>query len=359
MPKFVIWYSNKMKQGTKIASSKHVPTVNPGRLVPFSRNTYSSVKELSSIQINGMAAIFDAMNRKKILSFDIKNVPDISTELVLDLPNSAISSQHDAGRIKAEMEALRKRVIQYQYPIAGIPADVSAPLVSTVIRHGSSCRVTIPVASLPWYLCMSVGFYNIELGIVRGLKSAQQKRLYITMLSKVNNATKEAVKKFTLKELAAEIGANTTKVTYAELCKIINPLIVFMKENSRFEMNMSVDYAHCIRSGRPAVEFIRLKVRKKDKDVSDCETYVLNNLNTYISILKAKDTKIINATQIFADMQERDLIEEYKDKVLKLGTDINMYKKANTIKKILIDDFRLDIYNKNAKRAVENDNNGK
>lgn len=317
---------------------------SPGRQIIVSRNVLSYVPDMSVMQTNTIIAIMDGLFN--FMQFGPAYVDDIMKEVVLPIPYAVIGRMHDPDKILDMISNLMRLQVKYAFTVPGVNTEVVSSLISSVFKKNGKFFVAIPPAALPFYLFCghSVGFAKAERDVLLAFSSNRQKYLYLSMAEKVDVKNKRGVLRLSLADFS-KFGLSKNCSAAAIKQKLIAPFQNKLKEcHSALSFELKPHYVSSCNRGRPRIDAFEFVI-SMNKSTSETDDYILVHkyLSRMFNLLKAPK---LTAVQVADMLHNNGAISDFIAKVSKFNDkhdNCNQFHQANTVRRILNDDFDINI----------------
>lgn len=330
-----------------------------GHRIHVSRNVIDGLAGMTTPQINTIIAIVDALS----LSLQYKApflFDSAGTDLTIPIPYTVIGGKHDPEQLVASISGLMSRQINYAYRVPGVNLEVITTFVSAIIRINGNIVVTVPYATLPYYLyCgQTVGFGVAERNILLQLHSAKQKILYLRLMAQVDRQTGMGTLRLSTEEMRGILGLPEDYPTKDIVTKIVRP---FVKKMENFDSIGTVSFSTVFHNsgskGRPTISGFSITATRHASSANgkNGESQPSLEMRTTLNILSRaiQETKKaqMTSTQVLAALEEKQTVGFFLDKMNRVIQNcrdknkmINWRKVANYMSKILAEDYQIDIF---------------
>lgn len=325
---------------------------------PFmvSRNTllFCQSSQLNTTQLNVIMNICKALQHEIIFgdSFPFQ----YRDEVVISICLNFVSGCHTYKDVMPSIIDLAKVKISYSYEFKGMATN-NVNLISSVEYCNGSFLITVSGATLPWYLFCGkgVGFAKIETNVFFNISSPREKKLYSYLVMYVDSETMIASKEISIQELRTLLGYSD-EVPFGRInARVILPLIQHLKDKgSCYALRVRRSDTHS-RRGRPATKNIifELNGAQKNEDSYEDALRLLSDCYNHWPH-KDKEHKPMNPCVILKNLGgdvftffakcERAGTEYKKKKQKEMNSGGYKIWRANTVKKILREDYGIDVY---------------
>lgn len=347
----------QLRQASDIRPNVSIMYTRPG-VINVSRNVISfiSITKLTVPQINTLVSIIWGLQKEMIYGTECET--NFSGEIEIPIAPKSISGSHSFKSVEAALLALMNLKLVYAHNFKGMVAGVVNMISSVEYRKGQF-YLAITGKALPWFLFCghNVGFAKVEPLIFLKISAVREKILYLILMTFVDAKNLSTRLRITAAEIRAKLQYNESVPMSRIIIRVIRPLIGHLKEyGSRFTVQVEYDTVHSGRRGKPAIESVCFIVDGAKKTGEMYET-VLEMLSSCWSIWKSAkntpmNTAIIlhrlgdNKSELYAKVI--DAVTKRNAKAEKEGKKIDAKAtaiwKANLVKKILREDYGIDVY---------------
>lgn len=352
----------QLRNACDISPGMTISYSDPG-FITVSRNTisFSALTTMSVPQLNMLITIIKTLQREMV--FGAKFPFQYTGEVEIPISLQDVSGCHSYEDVKPAILSLMDLKLIYSHEFDGMVAGVTTMISAVEYRNGRFF-VAVSGRALPWYLFCGtkVGFARIEPHVFSKLSSVREKILYLRLMSFVDNKTQIAEKRVSVQELREWLNYGNNEPIGRVKCRVIEPLIKHLNDyRSRYFIQLRYDTVQTGRQGKPAIGSVLFIVNGKVKSNEAYEQALNtisgswdywrsswpNPMNTAIILRKLGDdgipsfnAKIVNACSKRAAKAEK--------KNQKIETIIEKKWLANLVAKILLEDFKINVYeNKN------------
>lgn len=333
--------SISMNHGLRIIPN---PGTGPGRQITVSRNVLAYVPDMSVMQTNTIIAIMDGLYN--CMQFGPAYVGDNMQEIVLPIPYQVVGKTHDPEKILEMISNLMRLQVKYAFAVPGADTEVVSNLISSVFKKNGKFFVAIPPAALPFYLFCghSVGFAKAERDVLLAFSSNRQKYLYLAMAEKVDIKTKRGVLRLPLDDFS-KFGLPENCSAAAIKQKLIAPFQNKLKEcRSALSFELKTHYVSSCSRGRPRIDAFEFVITM-DKSSSESDDYihVYNYLKRMLDLIQAPK---LSAMQVADTLQNMGAMQDFIAKISRFMNkhdNCNKHHQANTVRRILNDDYEIEI----------------
>ena len=328
--------------------------------IKVSRNAISfvAVKRMTAIQMNVLMSIIDALQCALIFN-DCYPFQDTG-EIEIPINWRAVSGHHQPKDVVKNILLMMDMKLAYQYSFQSVVTPVISNLISAALYRDGLYFVTIPGKALSWFLYCgkNVGFAKIERNVFLAISSPREKILYLVVMSHVDKETKMGTWEASVDDLRELLGYEK-RDTFARInCRVIQPLIVHLKGyGSNYVLSVRQNKAMSGRKGKPAVEGVLFEIDGSHR-LDECYEAALNMLSACWSVWHehSKGRNTLYASEICRVLGDRitgfmrrcdragKKYKEEKEKTGKFDKQAFVCWRANTVAKILREDYGIEIY---------------
>ena len=350
-----------LRQANEIVPSESAYYSGPGTIT-VSRNTvsFSALTAMSTPQINALIGIISALQKE--LMYGEKCFSHFSGSLEVPIQISKISRSHSIREVKSALLSLLDIKIVYAHTFDGMVTGV-ANLISAVECRSGRFYLTVSGKALPWFLFCgkNVGFARIELHVFLQIASVREKLLYLRLMSFVDAKTEFGAPSVSVRDLRVWLGYGEDETMSRINARVIQPLLRHLTEyHSRYSLRVRYDYDRKGQRGKPAIGSVMFLI---DSSARNKEVYESAHklLSRCWSIWQSHCSSPLNPSIILSRLEDNisSFLAKYaraveKHHAQKRESDSGVVEenvwKANLIKKILIQDFGINVYDSGSKK---------
>lgn len=328
--------------------------------IKISRNAISfvAVKKMTSTQMNVLMSLIEALQNELIFT-ECYPFQDVG-EVEIPINWRSVSSHHDPEEVVKSILLMMDMKLAYQFSFRSVVTPVISNLISAAVYRDGLYYITIPGKSLSWFLYCgkNVGFAKIERNVFRAISSAREKLLYLKVMSYVDKETKMGTWEASVDELRDLLGYER-RDSFARInSRVIQPLIIHLKGyGSNYVLSVRQNKAMSGRKGKPAVEGVLFEIDGSHR-LDECYEATLNMLTACWSVWHehSKGRNTMYGSEICRVLGDRipgfmrrcdragEKYKEEKEKTGKFDKLAFVCWRANTVAKILREDYGIEIY---------------
>ena len=347
----------QLRDACNISPDMTISYSDPG-LIKVSRNTmsFSALTTMSVPQLNVLMTIIRALQRQ--IEYGAAFTSQYTGEVEIPIQLRVISGCHSYEDVMPAIMALMNVKLIYSHEFDGMVAGVTSMISAAEYRAGR-IYVVVPGRALPWYLFCgrNVGFARIEHDVFVQLSFAREKILYLKLMSYVDYKTQKSETRVSVQELRKWLNYSNNEPFGRIKSRVIEPLIKHLqKYGSRYTIQPEYQTIKSGQKGKPAIGSVVFFVNGQAKSQEDYEhalqlltkcwncwsSHRPNPMNSAIILQKLGDSIPSFNTKIYNARSRRAAKSEKRNQ--DVNANINIMWLANLVKKILQDDYHIDIY---------------